>query len=226
MRVGVLGGTFDPIHIGHLVIAEEARVRLELAQVIFIPTGQPWLKGEQPVASAEHRFNMVRLAVASNLYFRAAGNEIDRPGPTYTVDTLAELREELGRAAELYFILGRDALGQFHRWQDPERVLELCNLVIVSRPGYHESGLEGLLARYPQAASLLAALPSPSIDVSGTDIRRRAAGGISFRYQVPDAVAQYIREHRLYQADPGGAAGCGPEGADETTRGRPSEQYS
>lgn len=199
MRVGIIGGTFDPIHLGHLIIAEEARIRLELHQVIFIPTGQPWLKGSQPLASGQHRLNMVRLAVANNPYFHVASNEIDRPGPTYTVDTLTELREELGPATSVYFILGRDTLQQFHRWKDPERLLQLCNLVVVGRPGYPDVDVVTLAARYPQAADKLIVLPVPLIGISGTDIRRRAARGISFRYHVPEAVERYILQHRLYQ---------------------------
>lgn len=175
MRVGIIGGTFDPIHLGHLIIAEEARIQLELEQVIFIPTGQPWLKAGRPLTPGQHRLKMVRLAIASNPYFRAASNEVDRPGPSYTVDTLVELREELGPAASLYFILGRDALEQFHQWKEPERLLELCNLVVVNRPGHPKDDFSTLLARYPQAADKVMALSAPLIDISGTEIRRRAA---------------------------------------------------
>ena len=203
MRVGIIGGTFDPVHLGHLIIAEEARIRLGLVQVIFVPTGQPWLKAGRPLTEGTHRYNMLQLAVSSNPYFHAARNEIDRPGPTYTVDTLIELRSELGPATELYFILGRDALEQFHLWKDPDRLLELCNLVVVSRPSYPDGDLSSLIARYPQAIDKVVVLPVPLIQISGTEIRRRAADGTSFRYHVPEAVGQYILEHGLYRVPPG-----------------------
>jgi nicotinate-nucleotide adenylyltransferase len=199
MRVGILGGTFDPIHLGHLIVAEEARIQLGLDQVVFIPTGQPWLKAGRPLTSGQHRLVMVRLAVASNPHFRVGSNEVDRPGPTYTVDTLVELRRELGTAASLYFILGQDALAQFHRWKEPGKLLELCHLVVVQRPGYGDMDVATLVASYPQAANRVTVLPVPLVDISGTDIRRRVAAGVSFRYQVPEEVEQYILRHGLYQ---------------------------
>ena len=199
MRVGVLGGTFDPVHLGHLLIAEEARVRLKLDFVLLIPAGEPWLKSEQPLSPSEDRFRMLELAVASNPYFRVARNELDRPGPSYTVDTLRELRKELGFDAELYFILGLDALEEFHRWEQPEGILELCELAIVSRPGFQNSNiLDKLLARFPQAGRVINLLTVPLIDISATDIRNRAKRGHSFRYLVPEAVEEYILERRLY----------------------------
>jgi nicotinate-nucleotide adenylyltransferase len=207
MRVGILGGTFDPIHIGHLIIAEESRIRLALDRVLFTPTGQPQLKSEPPIASALHRLNMVRLAVAGNPHFAVSLNEVDRPGPSYTVDTLGELSTELGATTELHFILGMDALQQFHLWRDPERVLELCKLVVVRRPGGQDFEVQELLSRYSQAGNRVVVLSTLLIDISGTDIRHRAAAGLSLRYLVPEAVEQYIREHRLYIASP---EGCTP----------------
>ena len=199
MRVGVLGGTFDPVHLGHLLIAEEARVRLKLDQVMLIPAGEPWLKSEQLLSPSEHRFRMLELAVASNPYFRVARNELDRPGASYTVDTLRELQQELGAETTLYFILGLDALQEFHRWEQPEGILELCELAIVSRPGYQNSNiLDRQLARFPQAGRRINLLTVPLIDISATDIRNRAKQGHSFRYLVPEAVEKYILEHRLY----------------------------
>jgi len=150
---------------------------------------------------------MVRLAVATNGHFEVARNEVDRPGPSYTVDTLGELSRELGATTELYFILGMDALQEFHRWRDPERVLELCKLVVVRRPGGQDFELQELCSRYPQAVNRVVALPTPLIDISGTDIRHRASAGLSLRYLVPDAVERYIRHHRLYIGSPEGATG-------------------
>lgn len=199
MRIGVLGGTFDPVHLGHLLIAEEARVRLKLDSMLLIPAGEPWLKSEQPLSPSEHRLRMLELSVASNPHFRVARNELDRPGPSYTVDTLRELRQELGPDTTLYFILGLDALAEFHRWEQPESILELCELAIVSRPGFQNSNiLDQLLARFPEAGRRINLLSVPLIDISATDIRNRAKQGHSFRYLVPEAVEEYILEHRLY----------------------------
>ena len=199
MQVGILGGTFDPIHLGHLIIAEEARARLELERVIFIPAGQPWLKAGQPLTPGQHRLRMVELAVASNPYFQVARNEVERSGLTYTIDTLEELQQELGADATLHFIMGMDVLEQLHRWREPERLLELCQLVVVNRPGHQSVDVGNVVPRYPQASGKVTLLNVPSIEISATEIRRRAAQGISFRYQVPEAVEQYILEHRLYR---------------------------
>ena len=205
MRVGILGGTFDPVHLGHLLIAEESRLSLALDQVLFIPAGQPWLKAGQPLTAAEHRWQMTQLAVASNPHFQALRTEIDRPGPSYTVDTLTSLHTELAPPAELYFILGLDALESFHLWKEPERVLQLATLVVVHRPGYgndeRDKIIAGVETRYPDYIHRLIALPMPGIEISATAIRRRAAAGQSFRYHTPEPVAQYILEQRLYRAD-------------------------
>lgn len=201
MRIGILGGTFDPIHLGHLLIAEEARIGLQLDQVIFVPAGRPWLKEGQPLTDARHRVCMVELAIASNPHFQVRRNEVDRPGLTYTVDTLDELRSELPAGTELYFILGLDAFESFHRWKEPERILELCRLVVVSRPGYADEERGELLARYRHHGDRICLLPVHSVDFSATEIRRRATQGISFRYQVPEAVEAYILERGLYGAN-------------------------
>jgi nicotinate-nucleotide adenylyltransferase len=203
MRVGILGGTFDPVHLGHLIIAEESRVQLRLDQVIFTPAGQPWLKNRQPVSPAHHRLRMVELAVASNPFFRVSSSEMDRSGPTYTVDTLEELQRSLGRDARLYFIVGMDVVEQFHRWKEPEKLLELCNLVVVSRPGHQRIDINSLVGQYPQAGERLILLTVPRIEISSTGIRRRVSEGISIRYLVPEAVEEYILEHRLYQHNHG-----------------------
>lgn len=198
MRIGILGGTFDPIHLGHLLIAEESRVSLGLDRVLFVPAGRPWLKEGQPLTEAFHRVRMVELAIASNPHFRALLNEIDRPGLTYTVDTLQELHAELGAEAELFFILGVDAFESFHRWKQPERVLELSRVVVVSRPGYGEEQLGQIMARYESSRDRIVLLQVHNVDFSATEIRRRAALGLSFKYQVPEAVEKYILEQGLY----------------------------
>lgn len=199
MRVGILGGTFDPVHLGHLIIAEEARVGLELDRVIFIPTGHPWLKEASPVASGGDRLRMVELAIVSNSAFQVSSNEVDRSGPTYTVETLQELTRELGTDAILHFIIGMDALEQFDRWKEPEKLLSLCRLAIVSRPGHQGIDVNDLVGRYPQAGSRLTLLSVPRIEISSTEIRRRVSDGISIRYLVPDSVEGYISQHKLYR---------------------------
>jgi nicotinate-nucleotide adenylyltransferase len=203
MRVGVMGGTFDPVHFGHLILAEQARVQLELDKVIFMTAGQPWLREEQLLTPAKQRQEMVRLAIGSNPSFVASRQEVDRSGPTYTVDTLEEIRRDLGPDATIYFIVGLDALDQFHRWKDPERILGLCHLAAVRRLGWLEFDMEGFVARYPQAAGKVELLSMPLVDISGTELRRRAAAGQSLRYLVPDAVAEYIQRGQLYQSGTG-----------------------
>ena len=197
-RIGILGGTFDPIHIAHLIIAEEARVQLSLEEVVFIPAGQPWLKADQPISPARIRIEMVRIAVAANPFFRVSSIEMDRPGPTYTHDTLRALREQWGQEVELYFILGADALQELPRWKEPERVLELCTPVVFSRPEYNTVSLEQLDEALPGISKKARLLRDPQIGVSGTEIRRRIAEGTSVRYLVPEGVERFILEHRLY----------------------------
>jgi nicotinate-nucleotide adenylyltransferase len=200
VRLGIFGGTFDPIHIGHLIIAEEARVRLGLDEVLFIPAGQPWLKADRPITEARHRLAMAELAVASNPCFRASDVEVARPGPSYTVDTLAELRRKLGPDADIYLILGLDSLRQLSRWHRPERVLEMCTVVGISRPGAEDFDPSTLDAISPGASSKVILLRVPLIDISGTDIRQRVAAGLSIKYRVPEDVEAYIYEQGLYKA--------------------------
>ena len=200
MRTGILGGTFDPIHLGHLLIAEESRISLGLDQVLFVPAGRPWLKEGQPLTDACHRVKMVELGVSTNPHFRVIRNEIDRPGLSYTVDTLEELWEELPADQELFFILGLDAFESFHRWKEPDRILELCQLVVVSRPGYADQQRDRLLANYQDRRDRICVLPVHNVDFSATEIRRRASEGVSFRYQVPESVEAYILEQGLFRA--------------------------
>ena len=199
MRVGVLGGTFDPVHLAHLIIGEEARSQLELDRVLFMPAGQPWLKAGQVLSPAADRLRMVELAVKGNPQFQVCCHEVNRDGPTYTVDTLEELHQELDPDAEFFFIIGQDALDQFHRWKQPERLLQLCRLVVARRLGHDDFDSEVWRRRFSNANEP-AFLAAPLIDISGTEIRRRAAGGGTLRYLVPDAVADYIKKRRLYQA--------------------------
>lgn len=199
MNIGLLGGTFDPIHIGHLVVAEEARVRLELAEVLFVPAGQPYLKANTPILAAEHRLQMVRLAIAGKPYFRLSTMEIERAGPTYSVDTISELKGQLDDEDELYFILGWDNLEDLPKWHEPRRLIELCYLVAVPRVSYPIPDLSSLEKAVPGLSQRLVMLDKPEIDISASVIRERVARGLSIDHLVPKEVERYIREQRLYR---------------------------
>ena len=212
MRIGILGGTFDPIHLGHLILAEEALSRLALDQVLFIPTGQPWLKAGQALTPAEHRLKMVELAIASNPKFAVSPVEVSRAGATYTVETLEQLKRDLGEDVQLYFILGLDALEQFHRWERPERIIELCELAIASRPGFQNSQiLDEQLARYPELGVKVNLVSAPVMDISGSSLRYRASEHRSIKYRVTESVERYIIDNELYgSAELAGTAAATP----------------
>lgn len=200
-RVGLMGGTFDPVHYGHLVIAEEVYYALNLDEMIFIPTGQPPHKRGRVVTAASDRLAMLELAIASNPHFSISKVDIERPGPSYTVDTLRLLREQWGDVVELYFVIGWDSLEDLASWYDPQGVLEqLDHLVAVHRPGHQEMPgyREQLEARLPGITQCLLTVPVPQLDISASDLRQRIAAGRPIRYQTPDAVIQYIRENNLY----------------------------
>jgi nicotinate-nucleotide adenylyltransferase len=196
--VGVLGGTFDPVHMGHLIIAEELRERLGLREVLFMPAGQPWLKGGKNVSAVEHRLEMVILATASNPYLNVSTIEIERPGPTYSVDTIVELKAWLGAGARIYFIVGFDALEELHLWKDPARLVGMCQVVAVRRPGHSKLDLRSLEPAIPGASERIMVVDVPQIEISSTDIRSRVARRLSIRYLVPEEVETYIAANRLY----------------------------
>jgi nicotinate-nucleotide adenylyltransferase len=199
MKFGLLGGTFDPIHIGHLVIAEEVRLRLALDEVLFIPAGNPWLKSDRIITPGEHRLEMVNLAISSHPYFKALDSELKRSGPSYSVDTVSALREGLGTDVELYLIIGYDDLSQLPLWKEPARLVEMCHIVGVKRPGYTELDWHPLEQAVGDISSRVMLLDVPQLDVSSTQIRQRVATGLSIRYLVPEAVERYILEHGLYR---------------------------
>ncbi|MFC1918336.1 nicotinate-nucleotide adenylyltransferase [Chloroflexota bacterium] len=199
MNIGVFGGTFDPIHKGHLAIAEEARTRLNIETVFIVPAGHPWQKEEREITPVEHRLEMVKRATSGIPYFKLATWETERSGPTYTIDTIAALREELSRDAEIFFILGWDSLIQLHEWHEAERLIQLCYLVAVPRPGYPRPKLKSLEKQLPGLRERAMLLDEPLLDVSATAIRERVAKGLSVRHLVPEPVNRYIKEHRLYQ---------------------------
>ncbi len=194
-----MGGTFDPIHYGHLVTAEEVRMRFGLDEVIFVPAGRPPPPKANPVTLAEHRFLMVVLATASNPYFRADRLEIDRNGPSYTVDTLEALRHSLGENVRLSFITGADAILEILTWRNPDRLLQLARFVAATRPGFNLEELRGKLTTRQLAN--IDFVQVPGLEISSTAIRERVAAGLPIRYLTPPSTEAYIKKYRLY-------AGC------------------
>ena len=195
-RLGVMGGTFDPIHHGHLVAASEVAQFFSLDEVVFVPTGQPWQKDDRKVSTSEDRYLMTVIATASNPRFSVSRIDIDRGGPTYTIDTLRDLRAERGDEAELFFITGADALAQIMSWQDVNELFKLAHFVGVTRPGHRLTG-DGL----PEDKVSLVEVPA--LAISSTDCRQRVATGQPIWYLVPDGIVQYIAKRRLYRADTG-----------------------
>ena len=191
-RIGVMGGTFDPIHHGHLVAASEVGHFYSLDEVIFVPTGQPWQKKERRVSPAEDRYLMTVIATASNPRFSVSRVDIDRPGPTYTIDTLRELRSLYGPEAELFFITGADALEQMMTWQDADELFKLAHFVGCTRPGHRLSG-----AHLPDGRVSL--IEIPALAISSTTCRERVAKGVPIWYLVPDGIVQYISKRGLYR---------------------------
>lgn len=190
-----MGGTFDPVHHGHLVAASEVAARFALDEVVFVPTGQPWQKTHEHVSAAEDRYLMTVIATASNPRFSVSRIDVDRPGQTYTVDTLRDLRAERGPDVELFFITGADAMGQIFSWRDVDEVVRSAHFIGVTRPGHHltDPGLP------PGQVSLVEV---PALAISSTDCRERVGRGEPIWYLVPDGVVQYIAKRGLYR-DPG-----------------------
>jgi nicotinate-nucleotide adenylyltransferase len=191
MRIGVMGGTFDPIHIGHLVAASEVAHRFALDRVVFVPTGQPWQKSDRLVSSPEDRYLMTVIATAADERFSVSRADVDRTGPTYTVDTLRDIRAELGEEHDYSFITGADALGDILSWREPEEVLRLAHLVGVTRPGH-------VLADPGLAPGRVTLLEIPALAISSSDIRARVSQGDPIRYLVTPGVEAYIAKVGLY----------------------------
>jgi nicotinate-nucleotide adenylyltransferase len=204
--VGVMGGTFNPIHLGHLVTAEEALFAFGLREVIFVPAGRPWQKEGVDVAESEHRYLMTVIATAPNSHFQVSRIEIDRTGPTYTVETLRGLRAQLGDV-ELYFITGADAILQILTWKDPKEVLSEARFIAATRPGYDLDRLEKEL---PEGfGDRVHILEIPALAISSTDVRRRVRERRPVRYLLPEGVARYIEKNDLYSG-PQGSGGKPP----------------
>ena len=197
MNVGILGGTFDPIHTGHLILAEEARVQLRLNEVIFIPTGQSWLKAGRNITPVFHRVEMVRRAIADKLYFELCTLEVEHPGPSYTVDTLMALRELRGTEADFFLILGHDILADLPLWKEPNRLIQMCRLVAAPRSGPIVD-LDALEESMPGIKNNIIELDMPVIEISSSAIRQRLAKGLPIRHFVPEGIEKYIAEQKLY----------------------------
>jgi nicotinate-nucleotide adenylyltransferase len=193
-RIGVMGGTFDPIHHGHLVAASEVQSVFDLDEVIFVPTGQPWQKDDRAVSPAELRYLMTVVATASNPRFTVSRVDVDRPGPTYTIDTLRDLSQQYP-GSDLFFITGADALAQILSWKAVDELFELAQFVGVNRPGHELSG-DGL------PAERVSLMEVPAMAISSTACRERVRAGEPVWYLVPDGVVQFIAKYRLYR--PGG----------------------
>lgn len=191
-RIGVMGGTFDPIHHGHLVAASEVASRFSLDEVVFVPTGQPWQKDARQVSSAEHRYLMTVIATASNPRFAVSRVDLDRAGPTYTIDTLTDLKRQYPHD-ELYFITGADALAAIMSWKDADRLFDLARLIGVTRPGYR-------LADPHMPGGVATLVEVPAMAISSTACRERVSRGEPVWYLVPDGVVQYISKHHLYRS--------------------------
>lgn len=198
MRLGIFGGTFDPIHLGHLILAEEAWYQLALDKVLLAPAADPPHKRDQGKSPAAQRVQMVELAIADNPHFALSRIDVDRPGPHYTLDMLHLLHEQYGPAAELFFLMGLDSLVHLPTWYKPLELLQQCQLAVFSRPDveFDWATLEQALPNVRQHVILL---PMPLLEISGTDLRARAREGRSLRYQVLPSVEQYIRAQGLYQ---------------------------
>jgi nicotinate-nucleotide adenylyltransferase len=192
LRIGIMGGTFDPIHNGHLVAASEVAWVYDLDEVIFVPTGRPVFKMDQKVTNAEDRYLMTVIATSSNPRFTVSRVDIDRPGATYTIDTLQDLHDEYGDRAELFFITGADAVAEILKWKDADRMFDLAHFVAVTRPGYKVD-----VSFLP--SDKVDVLEIPALAISSTDVRRRAARREPVWYLVPDGVVQYIGKYDLYE---------------------------
>jgi nicotinate-nucleotide adenylyltransferase len=198
MNIGILGGTFDPIHNGHLAIAGEGIKSIKLDRVLLVPAGQPWLKPQHPMASVEHRIEMVRLAIVDNPYLALSTVETDRPGISYTVDTMTMLRKQFDPVDDLYFLMGEDALSGVSMWKEPSRLITLCRLAVFTRRGFNPPDFGDIDRIVPGIKKRTVFIDMEPVDISSTDIRQRIRKGLSISGFVPERVEEYIRRHSLY----------------------------
>ncbi len=196
-KIGLMGGTFNPIHNGHLVTAEEARVQFDLDEVIFVPSGKPPHKSERKIADAYHRAMMTLLATVTNPYFHVSRVEIERPGYSYTYDTVSYFQELYQGEAELYFITGADAILEIIAWKNVEQLFEKCRFIAATRPGFDLSAIRS--SDLPQSAKdRIFYMEIPALAISSTDVRQRVKEGMPIKYLMPSAVETYIYKNKLY----------------------------
>jgi len=199
MKTGVMGGTFDPVHLGHLAVAAEAVRELALDEIIFMPAGHPYFKAQAKISPAEDRVNMLKLAIAGLPHYRISLIEIERPGPSYAVDSMDKMRTQMDPSDELFFIMGWDSLLTLYRWYEAGRLIRLCRIIAAPRPGYTRPDLSSLEKDLPGISKRAVVMDGPLVDISSTDIRKKARQGLSIDSLVPPGVAQYIRERGLYR---------------------------
>lgn len=198
MKIGIMGGTFDPIHTGHLIIGEYARTTLDLDKIIFIPVGLPPHKDNSKVSTSSKRLEMTKLAISSNSYFYLSSIEVDRKEITYTIDTIKELKK-IYKEDELYFVIGGDSLFEIEKWKDFEQLIKLCKFVVLERPGRTKEEIEQKKIELKLSYKIeLEKIYSPLIDISSTEIRERVKNNLSIKYLVPESVEAYIMYHKLY----------------------------
>lgn len=198
-KIGIMGGTFDPIHIGHLVTADAVRIEYRLDKVLFIPAGNPPHKQDSQVTPALHRYIMTAMATYSNPFFFVSAIEMERPGPSYTIDTIRKLHEQYGGQAKMYFITGADAVGDLPTWNNIDQLLDLCDFVATTRPGCVDAIDDVISHLGPKGEERIHRLTTPELEISSTDIRERVKKGLSIKYIVPESVENYIMKERLYR---------------------------
>lgn len=196
--IGVMGGTYDPIHYGHLVAAEGVRAFFHLDQVVFVPAGSPPHKQGRKISSAEARVAMAEMATVTNPKFAVSRIEVDRPGPSFTVDTMRSFRQMYGPETQLFFITGADAALEILTWQDPPALLNLCQVIAATRPGFALEGFKRLGEQLPLTRERIHTLEVPALAISSTDIRQRVKDGLPIKYLVPESVEHFILKHHLY----------------------------
>jgi nicotinate-nucleotide adenylyltransferase len=199
LKIAVLGGTFDPVHLGHLAVAAEACSLLNLSQLIFMPAGRPYFKNLENISASKHRLNMLKLAIAGQPNYQISLIEIEREGPSYAVDSMARIKRGLKPEDELYFIMGWDSLLSLPQWHESSRLIEICWIVAAPRPGYPLPDVSQIEKDLPGLAQRCIVMERPLIDISSTSIRQRVAAGLPFDDEVPPAVAEYIRKEGLYK---------------------------
>jgi len=196
--LGLMGGTFDPIHYGHLVTAEAARCGFNLDKVVFVPSGRPPHKKAKNITPAEHRYEMTKLAIESNPYFDISRLELDRPGYSYAVDTVSMFLEKYGQDIDLFFITGADAILEILTWKNVEKLMKHCKFIAATRPGFHLHDVNHLPEDFMEKIIFMEV---PALAISSTDIRKRVAVNRPIKYLLPEAVESYIYKHHLYQVD-------------------------